>query len=334
NVKIFITCLLWYSISSITSQSTKSILNKFPFPSFLSIFQFLTSIFLTLLIVFINKKLNNALLLVLPKGFLPKDFNINYLKNRQLISKILPMGISQFIGKFFSHLSTTLISIAMVSSIKTLSPFLMVLSYRLYYKVKFPIQTYLTLFPLVLGVIIMVLFDNISSISKSSSNNTLNRLLYSFISTLIFVVQNMYGKKVVTYTSSKINNNPADIKIDKLTVLFFCSLFGLIFSLPLFLFSELPILLSSSTNLELKSNTSFIPFKLLVLNGCSHFFQALLAFQLLGSISTVSYSIASMLKRIVIITVSILISGKLISNSQILGIILIGIGLYSYDRWG
>ncbi len=55
---------------------------------------------------------------------------------------------------------------------------------------------------------------------------------------------------------------------------------------------------------------------------------------LLGSIPTISYSIASMMKKMTVIIVSMIWIGHSISLTQFIGLALTATGLFAYDRWG
>lgn len=60
----------------------------------------------------------------------------------------------------------------------------------------------------------------------------------------------------------------------------------------------------------------------------------MLAFQVLGVVSPVTYSVASLIKRIAVVTVSILWFGQKVSAMQQFGIVLTFGGLYIYDKFG
>lgn len=451
SIKIILLCAAWYTVSSITSQLSKAILTQFRYPLTLSQFQFITTSFLCCLTTRILYD-NTSFRELFPKGSIPSKEALGSNKfvvqpSKPIIAKTLPMGIFQFVGKFFSHAATSLVPVSTVSSIKTLSPLLVVLTYRVYYNVKFPLSTYATLIPIAAGVMLIVTKDahNFIIADALGSTEDIKGCVFAFISCFVFVVQNIYGKKVVTYNSSKLKNNPAllalasaekhqqllplsnnnsstsldkfdektnlefeklehyknlsvppqkllyqnhnrsydddvynstgqselqspknsNVKLDKLTVLFYCSILGSLFSLPAFMYSELPSIIEILSNpkptnslsptalLEdisnglvapnIEDNALFqnnqnalvtIPWVLLFLNGLSHFTQALLSFHILGLIPTVTYSIVSLLKRIVIITISMLWVNKTISSVQFLGLVLIGFGLYAYDKYG
>ncbi|RLV93949.1 putative transporter [Spathaspora sp. JA1] len=438
SIKTTITCLIWYTVSSITSQLTKVILTKFPYPLFLSQCQFLIGASLALMVILTSKKFPQ-LITIFPDGVVPSDTSRSIF-SISLLVKILPLGIFQFTGKFFSLTATSLIPLVTVSSIKALSPLLIVLGYRIIYQVIFPYITYLSLTPLLVGVILIIISDSNTNISTEELNNS--GVVYCLISTIIFAAQNIYGKQLMSWDNTDINpHNPASLvlntdlsrpgtpmvdsnedyfsdnlkskfvrqrtgpfqlpystsdltlnekkenhssntntsqytqiveqnqtnlnpfayfidkfqldkvsKPDKLTLILYCSLVGSAFSIFGFSMNELPKIYTEFTTAELLDPTTttkvtisdFVTILILVvLDSLSHFIQSLLAFHLLGSIPALSYSIASMMKRIVIITVSMLVvvqanesHFRQITSQQSIGLGLIAIGLYSYDRWG
>ena len=67
-------------------------------------------------------------------------------------------------------------------------------------------------------------------------------------------------------------------------------------------------------------------------NGMFHFGQNILAFILLSLVSPVTYSVASLIKRVVVITFSIIWFGSRTTPVQAVGIGLTFLGLYLYDR--
>jgi len=69
-----------------------------------------------------------------------------------------------------------------------------------------------------------------------------------------------------------------------------------------------------------------------IFNGIFHFAQNILAFVLLSMISPVSYSIASLIKRVFVIAVAIVWFGNPTTPLQAFGIALTFVGLYLYDR--
>lgn len=381
-----------------------------------------------------------------PPGSVPLDPSLATFR-KSVLMKILPLGLFQFLGKFFSLSATSLVPLATISSIKALSPLLIVSGYRLVYKVKFPLITYLSLTPLVAGVILMILSDSLENPKLEFDYSQLKGVTLCIISTIIFASQNIYGKQLITWDSNTTNpaslvlnteisrpstpspfewnaeqmenkqaqtnksshkpinyirqrtysiklpystsdlrldekieesnlndqhysqmvdenntniSNPfasvinyeATEKPDKMTIILYCSLVGFIFSITGFVLKELPEIIDGVSDAKHfrgsaeSASDVVVVLVLIAIDSLSHFLQTLLAFHLLGSIPTLSYSIASMMKRIVLITVGILVVfdnnyqyneskwfGR-ITTEQLCGLFLIAIGLYSYDRWG
>ncbi|CCH43395.1 putative membrane protein [Wickerhamomyces ciferrii] len=337
DLKIIFFCSIWYTFSAISSNISKDILREFPHPTTFTELQFLTSsLFCIATLLIINN--NRVLIDKFPQGTLPtkdqfkKSFSTwNLIQpSEKIIRTTFAMGIFQFIGHITSHKATNVIPVSLVHSVKSLSPITTVLVYRALFKVKYPIVTYLTLIPLVTGVILTCF-----SKKKQNLNLDFNKgLIFAFISMIIFVSQNIFAKKILTVKpktlpqSTKQNNNDDDEKIDKITILLYCSIIGFILTLPVYLISEFSN--QSFTLTEL----NFSILGLLFLHGLSHFCQAMLAFHILGMVSPVNYSIANIMKRIVVISMAIIWEGSSVNRNQGFGLVLTILGLYSYDRWG
>ncbi|SSD62020.1 related to Sly41p [Saccharomycodes ludwigii] len=211
-------------------------------------------------------------------------------------------------------------------------------------------MTYITLVPLILGVMITCASTHKSKKMNSTNNKNNNRLsdfaaglIFAFISMIIFVSQNIFAKNILTVKrkdtllKSKSNENVVEalrrakqiyspLQIDKITILFYCSCIGFLLDLPLFIYNEF------STR-AIFSNLSIQTFLLILIHGVSHFIQAMLAFQLIGSLTPVNYSVANIMKRIVVILVALFWENRW-SFNQVFGMSLTIFGLYSYDKWG
>ena len=169
---------------------------------------------------------------------------------------------------------------------------------------------------------------------------------------LVFVAQNIYGKKVFTFrqdpASSPLepkerNASPLPVytnrkalsaqatQYDKLTLMIYISAVGFTFSIGWFLALEWPIIWNHLMHSGHQEIT--IPWSMLFLNGTFHFFQAMITFHLLGEISTLSYSIANLMKRIAIISVSWVFTAREITSHQLFGLFLNAAGLFLYERF-
>jgi solute carrier family 35 protein E1 len=160
-------------------------------------------------------------------------------------------------------------------------------------------------------------------------------LIYALGSTLVFVSQNIFMKKLHFQESSATENvgtnNHASIKgmfkgpqetekLDKLNILFYSSGMAFLFMFPVWLHNEgagmiwryafaSPAVTTSSSQLTL----------LFVFNGTVHFGQNIIAFSLLSIASPVAYSIAGLVKRIFVIVLSIIWFGQSTTFVQAVG---------------
>lgn len=208
---------------------------------------------------------------------------------------------------------------------QALSPLFTVLSYRFLFKVSYSGSTYVALVPLTLGVMFACSFD--------VSGSNVFGLICAFGSTLIFVSSNIFFKKIVPSTSGASSASGKDgqagtsARLDKINLLFYSSSLAFTFMVPLFLYNDLRPLLSPVRPIQTRRVLWYF-----LLNGTSHFAQNILAFTILSSTSPVTYSIASLVKRIVVIVMAILWFRQTVHPIQALGIALTFVGLYMYQN--
>ena len=358
---IVILCLCWYVISSLGSQVTKNILTSCPLPLFLGEFQFIYTALLAALSCCIAHKLP-YFYNIFPEGTFPIYSNINSIRKRQtsiitrpskhIFQTVLPLGLFQFVGKFFGHKATSLVPVSTVASIKTLSPVFILLIQKMVGISTLQLNSgiFLSLSSLIVGVWIIVGEDNVNRGSSSVVEFSVFGILCAVISMFIFVFQNLYGKKVFTYKNETIlpkvneserkhnegspilnNTSNKNIKYDKLTLMIYISSVGFLLSFGWFTTFELPIILKYLAG-DGTTVIKDIPWQLFLLNGTFHFLQAMITFHLLGELSTLTYSIANLMKRIAIISVSWIFIGKNITLNQIFGLFLNAVGLFLYER--
>ncbi|KKA21359.1 hypothetical protein T310_4609 [Rasamsonia emersonii CBS 393.64] len=319
-------CLIWYMTSALTNTSSKSILNALPKPITLTIVQFaFVSIWCLLLSYF--STLFPALKRVVPalkNGILPLS--------REVITTALPLAIFQLAGHILSSMATSQIPVSLVHTIKGLSPLFTVLAYRIFFRIKYARATYLSLIPLTVGVML--------ACSTGFSTNFFG-ILCALCAALVFVSQNIFSKKLFN-EASRAESEPQPNgrrKLDKLNLLYYCSGMAFLLTLPIWFISEgyqlaAEFLRSGTIALSEKEGSldhGALLFEF-IFNGLSHFAQNILAFVLLSMISPVSYSVASLIKRVFVIVVAIVWFGSSTTPVQALGIVLTFIGLYLYDR--
>ena len=188
------------------------------------------------------------------------------------------------------------------------------------FRVQYSPSTYLSLLPLTLGVMLACSFE--------LSANVLG-LIYAMGSTIVFVSQNIFVKRLhfqessATEGLSSHNSNghasvkgmfkaPAEReKLDKLNILFYSSGMAFLFMFPVWLWNEgASMIWRNLMNSGPASTTSSPLMFFLTFNGTVHFGQNIIAFSLLSVASPVAYSIAGLVKRIFVIVISIIWFGQ------------------------
>ena len=228
--------------------------------------------------------------------------------------------------------ATSRIPVSLVHTIKGLSPLMTVFAYHTFFDIRYSTPTYLSLIPLTLGVVM--------ACSASFKGNTLG-LTSAFGSAIIFVAQNIVSKKLFTESAqAEMDGTPARRrKPDKLNLLCYSSGLAFLFTLPIWLWSEgfsLAADFLQDGSVDLRQKPGSLDHGALALeflfNGTFQFAQSLVAFVLLGLTSPVSYSVASLIKRVAVILFAIVWFGNPMTRIQGLGFVLTFLGLYLYDR--
>ncbi|KKZ60833.1 hypothetical protein EMCG_04481 [[Emmonsia] crescens] len=318
-------CLVWYMTSALTNTSSKSILTTLPKPITLTIVQFaFVSIWCSVLTTL-------ASLFPSLRRAIPALKNGLRKPSVDVIKTVLPLAVFQLLGHILSSMATSQIPVSMVHTIKGLSPLFTVLAYRCVFRIKYARATYLSLIPLTAGVML--------ACSSGFSTNFFG-ILCAFCAALVFVSQNIFSKKLFNEAFRAETEGLLDPrKLDKLNLLYYCSGLAFLLTLPIWFVSEgynltRDFLHDGSIDLSNKSGTlDHGPLTLeFIFNGISHFAQNILAFIILSMISPVSYSVASLIKRVFVIVVAIVWFGSSTTSVQALGIALTFLGLYLYDR--
>lgn len=231
---------------------------------------------------------------------------------------------------------------------QALSPLFTVLSYAALFGVRYSSATYVALLPLTIGVMLACSFD--------LRANAVG-FLCALGSTFIFVAQNIFSKKLLPKENHGAvsaeekagpsgggggggTGAPGSAKLDKLNLLLYSSGMAFVLMVPIWLYSDASALFFSSSSASSstsssavadESRTSTLVFYFFA-NGTVHFAQNLLAFSLLARTSPVTYSIASLVKRIAVICIAIVWSGQHVSFIQAVGMTSTFGGLWMYNR--
>jgi drug/metabolite transporter (DMT)-like permease len=183
--------------------------------------------------------------------------------------------------------------------------------------------------------------------------NNLVGLMCAFASTLVFVTQNVFTKRILFNNKSKLGglgnkestkdeDRVEDVgssnaqKLDKINILFYSSTMAALCMIPIWLYAEgIGLLFPDESGVYHHAaghGSGFWAIAwLLFLNGVSHFFQNIFAFSVLALTSPVTYSIASLIKRIVVIVASIIYFHQTLGMVQWTGVCLTFLGLWMYN---
>ncbi|KAF9820875.1 hypothetical protein IEO21_01102 [Rhodonia placenta] len=305
-------CALWYTTSALSSNTGKAILTQFRFPITLTFVQF-------------GFVAGYCLLFMSPAV----RFARFKTPTRAVFSSTLPMGCFQVGGHIFSSMAISRIPVSTVHTIKALSPLFTVAAYALLFRVRYSAKTYVSLLPLTIGVMLACSFD-------MSASNAIG-LLCAFGSALVFVSSNIFFKKIMP--SGPNAAAASSHKLDKLNLLFYSSSMAFVLMIPIWLYYDLPALLvmlhdpahiGHPAQGHAHSHHS-VAWDFLA-NGTVHFAQNIIAFILLAQTSPVTYSIASLIKRVAVICIAIVWFAQPVHPVQACGITLTFAGLYMYNQ--
>lgn len=325
--KIIILCGVWYMTSIFTNMSSKAILTALPQPVTLTTVQFAFVSGWCLLLAAVARKYPRL------KQTMPfLKYGIRS-PSRDLIMATLPLTCFQIGGHLLSADATSRIPVSLVHTIKGLSPLLTVGAYSLFFGISYSLPTYLSLIPLTVGVILACSAD---------FNANFIGLVSAFASAILFVVQNIVSKQIFNDAAAAEKDGLPPTRFtkpDKLNLLCYSSGLAFLFTLPLWLWSEGFTLLADflrDASIQLSDHPGAFDHGRLLLeflfNGTFHFGQNIVAFVLLSMVSPVTYSVASLIKRVFVIVFAVVWFGKPMTKVQGFGLVLTFIGLYLYDR--
>ncbi|KAK3705805.1 hypothetical protein LTR37_013112 [Vermiconidia calcicola] len=324
--KLVILCGIWFTASILSNTSSKAILTALPKPVTLTVMQFLQVTLWCFFSAWLAKR--NATV----------RNNIPVLKNgirrpsKDIILVTLPLTAFQIGGHILNSDAMSRIPVSLVHTIKGLSPLMTVIAYRVFLDTKYSIPTYLSLIPLTFGVVM--------ACSASFRGNILG-LTYAFGSAILFVTQNIVSKTLFNEAAkAEADGMPVGRrKPDKLNLLCYSSALAFLVTVPIWVWSEGLSMAADywqDGSIDLRDRPDALDHGRLTLeflfNGTFHFGQSLVAFVLLGMVSPVTYSVASLIKRVAVIIFAIVWFSNPVTKIQGMGFVLTFLGLYLYDR--
>ncbi|KAK4051254.1 hypothetical protein OIV83_003076 [Microbotryomycetes sp. JL201] len=338
NVGFVLLCCLWYLSSALSSNTGKSIMIRFRYPVTLTFVQFAFVSGYSVLALFTRARLDEAVAVRAPSsthyqglGTRRNSASVHSSSrwgvkaaSRTMLQGTLMMSFFQIAGHVFSSMAIARVPVSTVHTIKALSPLFTVLSYVALFGARYSSATYTALLPLTLGVMLACSFD--------LRANAVG-FLCALGSTIVFVSQNIFSKKLLPKESTSgvpTTGSSGANKLDKLNLLFYSSGMAFVLMIPIWLYSDAGALMSLWLDEGDRPALGLIAN--FFLNGSVHFAQNLLAFSILARTSPVTYSIASLVKRIAVICLAIIWSGQKVSFVQAVGMAMTFSGLWMYNR--
>lgn len=162
-----------------------------------------------------------------------------------------------------------------------------------------------------------------------SASNAIG-LLSAFGSALVFVSSNIFFKKIMPSNGGSSSSH----KLDKMNLLLYSSGTAFLLMVPIWVYYDLPVFLSGSASATPSKggppdhSVAYYFF----MNGTVHYAQNIIAFVILSSTSPVTYSIASLIKRVAVICIAIVWFNQSVHPIQAFGIVMTFTGLYMYNN--
>jgi solute carrier family 35 protein E1 len=221
---------------------------------------------------------------------------------------IIPLSFGKFFSLATSHFSISKVPVSFAHTIKASLPIFVLLLSRVIWGEKHPPKIYLSVVPIFVGI-------GMATISELNFN--LTGTISAFASTIGYALQNLYTKKTMR-----------DLNIHQHVLLQNLTLYGVFMMFGLWCFTDAPTIMQADHANRTYKSIAF----LLVCSGLMALVQNLVAFSVMALMTTVSYSVASATKRVVVIVVSLLMLKNPVTPFNVSGMIIASCGVFLYNR--
>ncbi|KRX66635.1 Solute carrier family 35 member E1, partial [Trichinella sp. T9] len=312
NFGVIFLCLLWYAISTTSNILNKVILQNFPFPLTLTTASIITT---SIYSIPVSRRTASA-----------EQFSRS-LNHKQFFLMVVPLAFGKLIAVSSSFVSLYKVPVSYAHTVKATMPIFSVVCARFIMGEKQTKLIYMSLIPILLGVMIAT----VSEMSFSAVG-----LCSALCSTFTYALMNAYVKKVIKDTGLHhvrllgLIAQTSCILLLPVWLIIDVSRYGIV---SLQKYRNLPVQKRQISHLQVEVGFSKLTVCCLVsASGFLNFAQNVCTFSLISQLSVLSYAIANVTKRIIVISSSLITLKNPVTPVNVGGMLLAVVGVFGYTQ--